>query len=117
MSLHLTRDLLVAEAFDRYVDWFYRQCALVLGPTAAVADALARKGMTTSVWGRGVDTVRFTPARRDESPARPSLLGDGNVLLLFVGRLSAEKRVDVLLDAFARLGAATCRARVSWLAD
>lgn len=110
-ALHLTRDLLVAEAFDRYVDWFYRQCALVLGPTAAVADSLARKGMTTSVWGRGVDTVRFTPARRDEA-LRARLLGDGNVLLLFVGRLSAEKRVDVLLDAFARLGAAMPGARL-----
>ena len=72
-ALHLTRDLLVAEAFDRYVDWFYRQCALVLGPTAAVADALAQKGMTTSVWGRGVDTARFTPERRDEaSPRAPA---------------------------------------------
>ena len=61
-ALHLTRDLLVAEAFDRYVDWFYRQCALVLGPTAAVADALAQKGMTTSVWGRGVDTAASRPS-------------------------------------------------------
>ena len=110
-ALHLTRDLLVAEAFDRYVDWFYRQCALVLGPTAAVADALAQRGMTTSVWGRGVDTDRFTPARRDEA-LRARLLGDGTVLLLFVGRLSAEKRVDVLLDAFARLGAAMPGARL-----
>ena len=110
-ALHLTRDLLVAEAFDRYVEWFYRQCALVLGPTTAVADALAQKGMTTGVWGRGVDTVRFTPERRDEA-LRARLLGDGNVLLLFVGRLSTEKRVDVLLDAFARLHAAMPGARL-----
>ena len=34
------------------------------------------------------------------------------MLLLFVGRLSAEKRVDVLLDAFARLGAAMPGARL-----
>ena len=101
-ALHLTRDLLVADAFDRYVEWFYRQCALVLGPTTAVADALAQKGMTTSVWGRGVDTERFTPERRDEA-LRARLLGDGNVLLLFVGRLSSEKRIEVLLEAFARL--------------
>jgi phosphatidylinositol alpha 1,6-mannosyltransferase len=110
-ALQLTRDLLVAEAFDRYVEWFYRQCSLVLGPTAAVADALAQKGMTTSVWGRGVDTARFTPARRDEA-LRVRLLGDGNVLLLFVGRLSTEKRVEVLLEAFARLQAAMPGARL-----
>ena len=115
-ALHLTRDLLVAEAFDRYVDWFYRQCALVLGPTADVAEALARKGMTTSVWGRGVDTERFAPERRDEA-LRARLLGDGNVLLLFVGRLSAEKRVDVLLEAFARLHTAMPGARLVLAGD
>ena len=115
-ALQLTRDLLVAEAFDRYVEWFYRQCALVLGPTAAVADALAQKGMTTSVWGRGVDTARFTPARRDEA-LRARLLGDGNVLLLFVGRLSTEKRVEVLLEAFARLHTAMPGARLVLAGD
>ena len=39
-ALHLTRDLLVAEAFDRYVEWFYRQCALVLGPIEVKAQDL-----------------------------------------------------------------------------
>ena len=101
-ALHLTRDLLVADAFDRYVEWFYARCALVLGPTGAVAEALARKGLAASVWGRGVDTSRFTPERRDEE-LRAGHLGGGNILLLHVGRLSAEKRVDVLLAAFARL--------------
>ncbi len=32
-ALQLTRDPLVAEATGRYVDWFYRQCDLVLAPT------------------------------------------------------------------------------------
>ena len=95
-ALHLTRDLLVADAFDRYVEWFYRQCALVLAPTAAVADALAQKGMTTSSLG----TRRRHGAVHARAPGRGAarrLLGDGNVLLLFVGRLSSEKRVEVLL--------------------
>jgi glycosyltransferase involved in cell wall biosynthesis len=103
-ALHLTRDLIVADAIDRYVEWFYRQCSLVLGPTRAVADALAQKKIATrvGVWGRGVDATSFAPLRRDES-WRTHLLAGGEVLLLSVGRLSKEKRVGVLLDAFARL--------------
>src|SRR5262249_21878116 len=67
-ALRLTRDVLVSEALDRFVEWFYRQCSIVLGPTGAVAAALEQKGMEgrTSVWGRGVDGAVFTPARRDE---------------------------------------------------
>jgi hypothetical protein len=43
-ALLLTRDLLVAQALDLWVDWFYRQCTLVLAPTQAVANALEARG-------------------------------------------------------------------------
>ena len=103
-ALHLTRDALVADAMDVYVDWFYRQCATVLAPTRQVADALRSRGLqSVGVWGRGVDSGRFGPERRDEE-LRRSLLGDRDgPLILSVGRLSQEKRLDVLLDAFALL--------------
>jgi glycosyltransferase involved in cell wall biosynthesis/predicted metal-dependent phosphoesterase TrpH len=102
-ALHLTRDLLVAEAFERYVDWFYRQCVSILAPTRAVADALAARGLAGRVglWGRGVDSDRFSPGRRTEA-VRRRLLGDGDLVLLSVGRISREKRLDVLVDAFDR---------------
>ncbi len=104
-TLHLTRDLLVAQAMDLWVEWFYRQCRLVLAPTHAIADALRARGhANVTVWGRGVDADRFAPHKRNEI-VRGQLLdeGRGGVLLLSVGRLSHEKRVDVLLDAFRRL--------------
>ena len=103
-ALHLTRDALVADAIDVYVDWFYRQCATVLAPTRAVAAALAGRGHSAvGVWGRGVDPARFGPSRRDEELRRELLGEQGEILLLSVSRLSAEKRVGVLLDAYALL--------------
>jgi glycosyltransferase involved in cell wall biosynthesis len=101
-TLHLTRDLLVAEAMGLYVDWFYGRCDRVLAPTQSVGDALIERGVTTEpvLWSRGVDPDHFTALRR--RPAlRAELLGGGELLLLSVGRLSAEKRIDVLLRAFA----------------
>jgi glycosyltransferase involved in cell wall biosynthesis len=103
-ALHLTRDLLVAEAFERYVQWFYRQCDLVLAPTRRVQAELDARGFAarTRIWGRGVDTELFTPYRRDEA-LRHELLDGAETLLLSVGRISAEKGVAMLFDAYREL--------------
>ncbi len=116
-TLHLTRDLLVAQAMDLWVDWFYRQCRIVLAPTNAVADALRARGHDdVRVWGRGVDTGRFSPSRRNDV-LRAQLLDGGDVLLLSVGRLSEEKRVGVLLEAFARVREDVPSARLAVVGD
>jgi glycosyltransferase involved in cell wall biosynthesis len=116
-TLHLTNDLLVAQAMDMWVEWFYRQCALVLAPTHAVADALRARGhANVAVWGRGVDADRFAPRRRNDV-LRDHLLEDGRVLLLSVGRLSNEKRIDVLLDAFRQLRDSSPDARLAIVGD
>jgi len=116
-ALHLTRDLLVAEAIEVYVDWFYQRCATVLAPTSGVAEALAARGIQdVGVWGRGVDTDLFSPRRRDAA-LRTRLLDGGELLILSVGRLSHEKRIGVLLDAFARMSRVRPGARLVVVGD
>jgi glycosyltransferase involved in cell wall biosynthesis/predicted metal-dependent phosphoesterase TrpH len=101
-ALHLTRDALVADAIGLYVDWFYRQCATVLAPTRHVAASLAARGYPeVGVWGRGVDAQLFDPRLRNDELRRDLLWREDGVMCLSVGRLSDEKRVGVLLDAFA----------------
>jgi len=116
-ALHLTRDLLVAEALDVYVDWFYNQCATVLAPTRQVADALTARGLPgVGVWGRGVDCELFRPERRDDV-LRARLLDGAEVLVLSVGRVSHEKRLGVLLDAYARVSRARGDVRLVVVGD
>jgi len=116
-TLHLTHDLLVAQAMDLWVDWFYRQCRIVLAPTSHVADALRARGHAdVRVWGRGVDSELFTPERRTHG-VRRSLLEDGDLLLLSVGRVSEEKRLGVLLQAFAGLRLRVPGARLAVVGD
>jgi glycosyltransferase involved in cell wall biosynthesis len=116
-TLHLTHDLLVAQALDMWVEWFYRQCRLVLAPTGAVADALRARGHAhVGVWGRGVDTDAFSPRYRSVE-LRDRLLADGRLLLLSVGRLSHEKRIDILLDAFRELRVRAPDARLVVVGD
>jgi phosphatidylinositol alpha 1,6-mannosyltransferase len=72
---------------------------LTLVPSSAMAYQLRRRGIgPLAIWARGVDAAQFHPARRDER-LRAYLLGEdpfGTLLVGFVGRLAAEKRVDAL---------------------
>jgi alpha-1,6-mannosyltransferase len=51
----------------------------------------------------GVDTATFSPARRDAAWRARLAIDPGATVLLYVGRLSAEKEADLLLDAYSRL--------------
>jgi alpha-1,6-mannosyltransferase len=60
--------------------------------------------VSRSVWVRpmGVDTARFSPARRSESKRAPLLQSCGGdsatALLLYAGRLAPEKNLGLLID-------------------
>jgi len=75
-----------------------------LAPSAASAASLREHGVQRIwLWGRGVDTERFDPARR--SPlTRHELAPGGELLVGYVGRLAQEKRVDLLAQVAAMPG-------------
>ena len=76
---------------------FYGQCHRVLSPSRASDAVLREMGIPDERigrWDRGVDTGRFSPARRD-----PHLL-PGEITVLYAGRLTREKGADLLADAF-----------------
>lgn len=74
---------------------FYAACDVVLSPSAASDARLAELGVQRiGRWDRGVDVERFDPRRR-----RPGHLG-GGVSVLYAGRLTLEKGVDLLAESF-----------------
>ncbi len=67
-----------------------------LVPSTASQRQLASLGIDRlHRWGRGVDTELFAPHRRSES-LRRELGDDGELLVGYVGRLAAEKELELL---------------------
>jgi glycosyltransferase involved in cell wall biosynthesis len=87
-----------------YLAWFHNQTDLTLAPGEAACRRLRSMGVRrTAVWGRGVDASLFHPGHRDVDLRRQLDLNDDDILLLYVGRLAAEKNLGALLDSFERL--------------
>jgi glycosyltransferase involved in cell wall biosynthesis/predicted metal-dependent phosphoesterase TrpH len=77
---------------------FYGACDVVLSPSPASDGRLAELGIESDRirrWDRGVDLQRFDPNHRDETA-----LPKDTINVLYAGRLSKEKGVELLADAF-----------------
>jgi phosphatidylinositol alpha 1,6-mannosyltransferase len=87
----------VTEAFAwRWLRDIHNAAGRTLAPSSVTAADLEAHGLErVRLWGRGVDTERFRPARRDEE-LRGQIAPGGEVIVGYVGRLAAEKRVDLL---------------------
>ena len=84
-----------------YLRWFHNAAGLTQTPSDRTREELLAAGIPrATVWGRGVDTAFFRPARRSQS--RRSALGvdSRQALVLHVGRLAVEKDVATLVAAF-----------------
>ncbi len=78
---------------------FYGVPGIVLSPSPAADSSLTGLGLDPARvrrWERGVDLDRFDPtkARRDDYP--------GEIKVLYAGRLTREKGVDLLAESFLR---------------
>jgi len=75
----------------------HNQARLNLCTSTAMVQELSEKGIQhTDLWQRGVDTELFQPALRSDAMRQRLLNGqsDTGKLLLYIGRLSAEKQIE-----------------------
>jgi phosphatidylinositol alpha 1,6-mannosyltransferase len=85
----------------RYFRWLFNNCLRTYVPSLDTKKLLEANGICrVDVFDRGVDCVHFHPSRRSE-PLRKSLgIEAGGILLLYVGRISKEKNLQLLLNWF-----------------
>ena len=89
----------------RYLARFHRRARRTYTPSHFTRAELLRLGLAdVEVWGRGVDATMYHPEHRSTA-LRASLGLDDTFVFVHVGRLAAEKGVDVILEAFRQASA------------
>lgn len=104
----LTDDSWMETLTWNFMQWFYEQMDVVFvnsGDYRRALEARGIKGDRIHILPRGLDTVLFTPARRDPSFWKARGLADGEIGLLYAGRVSKEKKLDLFASVIRKLRA------------
>jgi glycosyltransferase involved in cell wall biosynthesis len=102
---YLTQDPTIVQLIWKYIVWFYNQMDLVFVPSRSTADELEAKGVggdKIRIFPRGVDIERFHPSKRNGF-LEGRIQGKNVTKLLYVGRVSREKNLEVLTRVFKKL--------------
>lgn len=98
-----TEDAALEEGCWRYMSWFYNQMQVIYAPSEATRFELSEHGIDPGkivTYPRGVDTSRFHPDKRNGFYSQFDV--GSRTKLLYVGRVSQEKGLDILTEAFKR---------------
>ncbi len=90
-----------------YLKKFHNRTAFTMVPTQAMKYQLEALGFKNlKVVARGVDTQFFHPNQRDESLRQSWNVKPETLVMLSVGRLAAEKNLDLTIETYQALKAA-----------
>jgi len=102
----LTEDSFLESVAWRYMHWFYGQLDTVFVNSEEYRQSWIKRGFEPAklrIFPRGLDTDLFHPAGRDPTFFKKFGAHNGEVRLLYVGRVSREKDLDLLAAAYRRL--------------
>lgn len=109
MSRSLSLDPLFGKTFITvsysYLVHFCNRSEYVTAPTMTALNLLYEHGLRAPAQAisNGVDLKKFSPGDRDKRLRQQFKLPQDRPLILSVNRLSLEKRIDVLIDAVAKM--------------
>ena len=90
---------------ERWIRGLYQRCDALVTPSQSMVEVLREQNMNDdiSIWSRGVDRDIFASDRRDMQWRRAVGIGDGEVCIVFLGRLVMEKGLDIFARTIALL--------------
>ncbi|GCF10826.1 glycosyltransferase [Dictyobacter arantiisoli] len=109
----LSREVLADPIFGKplsditysYLVQFYNRCEYVTSPTRTALNLLLEHGLRapSGVISNGIDLSNYAPGPPEPEVLRRLGLPEDRPVILHINRLSPEKRIDVLLDAVAKM--------------
>lgn len=110
----LTDDSFMETLTWNYMHWFHSQLDLLYVNSEDYRKCWIERGIPAErlrILPRGLDTRLFDPFKRDPKFWASRGLREGEVGMLFVGRVSKEKNLDVLVAALRRMEQGGARVR------
>lgn len=110
MPENLIGNLRWPKIFDRlltkltwgFLIWFHNKASFVTSPTPTAIRLLEEQGLRAPhrAVTNGVDTELFKPGQDTTSVIKKYTLATDRPIILYLGRIDGEKRIDVIIDAF-----------------
>jgi glycosyltransferase involved in cell wall biosynthesis len=115
----LTGSGFMEELAWKFVLWYYDQLDVIYVPSQSTRDELVDKGISSDkirLYPRGIDTQRFNPEKRNGFFKQWNC-DEKSTKLLYVGRVSKEKNLHLLSQAYRRLVESTPRVMLTVVGD
>jgi len=103
----LTDDNFLETLTWSFMKWFYEQLDLLYVNSEGYRRAWIDRGIPAErirILPRGLDTTLFHPTRRDPEFWTKHGIPRDKTVLLYVGRVSKEKGLDIIVQAWSKLG-------------
>jgi len=116
----LTGDTGLEEMAWKGLTWFYNQMDTVYVPSQSAANKLAQKGISREkirIYRRSIDIERFHPAKRNGFWKNRFRTEGETFKLLYVGRVSRQRNLELLADAFLRVSSQRSDVRLVVVGD
>lgn len=95
---------MLTRVLTNYLRWFHNRSQLTLVPSASQSLELQRRSFErVHLLARGVDSELFHPARHSAELRRAWGIEDGDLAVIHVGRIAAEKNLALLARSFRAL--------------
>jgi glycosyltransferase involved in cell wall biosynthesis len=102
----------------QYLRSFYGRTTGTIAPSTDLRDRLYAMGLRkVNVVGRGVDSRLFTPAKRSAELRRAWGAAEDDPVALYVGRLAAEKNLDLAVKAYGVMRRANTKVKFVLVGD
>lgn len=112
-GLTLGRDLAL-----RYLRWFHNRTRSTMVPASDLKAQLAADGFERlAVLARGVDATLFSPAKRSDALRASWGAEAGDPVMIYVGRIAAEKNLALAVEAFLQIQRTEPRAKFVLVGD
>jgi glycosyltransferase involved in cell wall biosynthesis len=116
----LTDDSFMETLTWNFMHWFYSQLDVIYVNSEDYRKCWIDRGIPREqlrILPRGLDSHLFHPSRRDHTFWRARGLGEGELGMLFVGRISKEKNLDLIVTVASRLKGSKVPVRPIFVGD